>query len=400
MPNQKTTYIKIYQTTAGNRSFIGTAFYDFRSINSKINNGYGDLEFVIPKNFDNFGLDVEIGLKNYEIDIIVYDFQDLKGKVIFSGEITKISRSLGGSESVRIQAVGPIFRLEKTPLKQGNSHIINYNSTTLSSMFKDVIDKYNIINPNNLLSYDSNSIQDTNQNHTIKFNNATCLDALTAIFKATPANFVWFLDVDKKIYLRAISDTPEHFFYFGKDVISIDIDEDKLQITNVLGFWNSKLDIAKEYRNDISIENYGYFWEKKKDDRYSEDGMDDYADRAVTNFGSPNLQIKVKILDSFAGGYNLESVKVGNTCKFLNLQKTSGFAQNMVITSKEDHLDFMVITVSDVRMFTSRELFNLKKSQEQVNYQDGPEFYDLTYSKLLTESGDNLQYQNSDQILI
>lgn len=371
-PRSDSIIAPIYQ-----REYKGIAQYNFDSITSNINNGYGAVSFTLPRKFDDFGLGETTGLDGYEVEIVVYDQNQTSGEILFSGEVVKISRELGNKESVKIVALGPIFRLENTNLVTPlGSHIVTYTSLDLAEMFRQVIRCYNSVQFQNPITFNASSIVNTGVVRTISFNNATCLDALQTIFKATPIDYFWFLDSDKKtVSLKQIPSTPSHFFFMNKDIIQLSIDEDKLQINNSVAFWDGASN-AREYKNRPSINKYGVFSSKKRDGRYATtQGMDNWGNRQVNSYGEPNLQVQIKVLDSSAGGYDLEAIKVGDTCRILNILKTAGLTDNMVITNKEDHLDYAVLTISDAFSYTSRELYALKKDQEQTNYVSGPSTY-------------------------
>jgi hypothetical protein len=360
------------------RTYKGITEYQFRSITSNLNNGYGDVGFSLPKKFDDFGAGVTTGLDGYEADIIVYDQGQLTGQTVFSGEIVTIDREQSDGESVGILGLGPIFRLEKTfLLSAAGSHQVTYTSLDLAEMIRQVLASYNSQQFLSQITYTALSLPNTGIVRTVSFNNATCLDAIQTIFKMSATNSVWYLDVDKVFYLATIASSPKHYFFIGKDIIKNSIKESKLEIINDLAFWDGG-SVAREYKNQASIDTYGLFSERKRDDRYTVTAsMDSYGQRVVATQNTPNLQVEITVLDSSAGGYDLELIKVGDTCKILNVANTSGLSNNMVITKKVDYLDYAVLTIADVSSYTSRELYNLKKDQQLVSYDSGPATYTI-----------------------
>jgi hypothetical protein len=360
------------------RTYKGITEYQFRSITSNLNNGYGDVGFSLPKKFDDFGAGVTTGLDGYEADIIVYDQGQLTGQTVFSGEIVTIDREQSDGESVGILGLGPIFRLEKTfLLSAAGSHQVTYTTLDLAEMIRQVLASYNSQQFLSQITYTALSLPNTGIVRTVSFNNATCLDAIQTIFKMSATNSVWYLGVDKVFYLATIASSPKHYFFIGKDIIKNSIKESKLEIINDLAFWDGG-SVAREYKNQASIDTYGLFSERKRDDRYTVTAsMDSYGQRVVATQNTPNLQVEITVLDSSAGGYDLELIKVGDTCKILNVANTSGLSNNMVITKKVDYLDYAVLTIADVSSYTSRELYNLKKDQQLVSYDSGPATYTI-----------------------
>jgi len=365
------------------RNYKGfTTDYSLNSINSNVNSGYGDLTFDLPRKFDDFGLNSLVGLDGYELDVIVYDTNQITGQILFSGEIIQDNITLAGNEQLSITASAPIWRLESTPLVSASSqYTITYTNTELGAIFRSIIDLYNAQQNFNQIKYTTTSIQNTGISRTINFNNATCLDALKSIYKMTNTDWVWFIDVDRTIYLKQLSSTPNHYFFVGKDIVSIKRKRDKTKIVNNLLFWNGETggaSISRQYRNNASIDSYGILSKKIRDNRYGDNNsINSLGAREVNINANPNVEVEITILDDSAGGYDLETIRIGDTCKILNIGTDTGLGGNMVITSKQDRLDYCVLTISDKETFINRELFNLKKDQEQVNYEDGPSTYTL-----------------------
>ena len=69
--------------------------------------------------------------------------------------------------------------------------------------------------------------------------------------------------------------------------------------------------------------------------------------------------VKARIIDSnLAGGYDIESINVGDTCKFLNVETDSPLSDNGVITSKTYNKDYVDIVVEDTQKYVSRMIVN------------------------------------------
>jgi hypothetical protein len=387
------TYSPIYIAPVYETIYKGINDYEFKSITSNINNGFESVTFSIPKKFDDFGyenpsapaLDTnqqKVGLNGYSCKIVVYDKENPRGVTIFNGEMAKVSRGLSNQEDVTIICVGPIFRLEKTYLEIAGNRNVTFTSLDQAEIMRRIIDSYNGQNPLNPIYYTGTSLPNTGITATLNFNNATCLDAITTAFKQTDYNKIWLLDVDSTFYLKDISTFPDpqdHFFVMGKDIISLKIDEDILNMVNDIAIWDGG-SIAKRFVSPFSIQMYGRLaGDNIRDSRLSSIGIDNLGTRIIsTQAFPPNQQVEIEVLDSEAGGYDLKSIKVGDTCKILNINANSGLSKIMVITKKVDYLDKAKLTISDVSAYTSRELYDLKKQQQQVNYESGPATYTIT----------------------
>lgn len=349
--------------------------YVFSSISSNLNSGYGALDFTLPRKFDVLAGSDPQDLTNYELQVIAYDDEQPLGTTLFSGEVVSSVRSLSGDgESVSYTAISPLERIEKIDLEDTDS-IVTYSAVEIADIFKDIILKCNAKAKQEILKFTSTSLATTGVTLTTTFKNAFIGDALKSVFKATPSNFVWYVDVDRTVYLKAVATTPTHYFYNTKDVSSIVRETDKSKIVNAVKLWDGLASptILQKYINNTSAETYGYRAEAVQDGRYTTTaGALNFGTTFVTKNKEPNDQFTITIIDSSGGGYDIDSIKVGDTFRLLNFDVATNIPTLLVVTSKTDYLDYCTITASDRNQYVSRELYNLKKEQFQVNNSDHP----------------------------
>jgi len=349
--------------------------YAFNSISSNLNSGYGALDFTLPRKFDVLAGSDPQDLTNYQLDVIAYDNEQPLGTTLFSGEVISSTRSLSGDgESVSYTAISPLERIEKIDLEDLDS-VVSYSAVEIADIFKDIILKCNAKAKQEILKYSSTSLATTGITLATTFKNAFVGDALKSVFQATPSNFVWYVDTDRTVYLKAILTTATHYFYNTKDVASIVRETDKSKIVNVLKLWDGEASptVLQKYVNNTSIETYGYRAEAKQDGRYTTTGGAlNYGTKFITDSKNPNDQFTITLIDSAGGGYDIDSVKVGDTFKLLNFGTETNIPDLLVVTSKTDYLDYCTITASDRNEYVSRELYNIKKDQFQVNNTDHP----------------------------
>jgi hypothetical protein len=334
----------------------------------------------LPGKFDDYGLGSLIGLDGYQLRVVAYDNESPTGTTIFKGDSIIIDTQLDSDESVTVTAAGIIERLKNTPLiNASGSYEVTYTAVALETIFKDIIYNYNALNPQNLLSFTASSIGATTKVATMKFNNANCLDALSEVFNNTLSTWVWFIDVDSVVYLKALSTTPDHYFFAGKDVKSISRSFDKTKMKNNILFWNGQAggsSLARRYFNSASIDTYGLHTDQRRDGRFTASAtMDLYGTRDVTLNKLPNDQITFDVVDSAGGGYDIESIKVGDVVKILNVGTAANLPSTLVITTKTNYLEYCTLVCADRETYVARELADLKDNVDKVNYEAGPTTY-------------------------
>jgi len=300
----------------------------------------------LPRKFDVLASSDPQDLTNYQLDVIAYDNEQPLGTTLFSGEVISSTRSLSGDgESVSYTAISPLERIEKIDLEDLDS-VVSYSAVEIADIFKDIILKCNAKAKQEILKYSSTSLATTGVTLTTTFKNAFVGDALKSVFQATPSNFVWYVDTDRTVYLKAILTTATHYFYNTKDVASIVRETDKSKIVNVLKLWDGEASptVLQKYVNNTSIETYGYRAEAKQDGRYTTTaGALNYGTKFITDSKNPNDQFTITLIDSAGGGYDIDSVKVGDTFKLLNFGTETNIPDLLVVTSKTDYLDYCTI---------------------------------------------------------
>lgn len=362
-------YVETYQGFHDN--------FDSSTFLTTLNSGYGDQSFTLPEKFDNViaGITTENGL------VKVYSVSNSSEVLLYVGEIDTISRSAGNNDRTVITSLGVINRIANTPLLDTDgSYNEQYASMDLSDMLKSIIYSYNSQNPILPLNYTSTSIETTGKVQTITFFNSNCLDGIKTIFKATDNDWVWYIDGDSTVYLKQISTTPDYLFTVDKDIVDIQVVEDKNKIINNVLIWNGQTggsSISRRYKNQDSIDTYGLKTTLIRDGRYSASYMDEVGTKIIADNATPNIFVSFILIDSTAGGFAFDELKVGDTFK-INNQSIPNLPELLVISKIENKVDTAVITAQDRFDFVSRELADLKNEQFQANYADAPDNYTLT----------------------
>lgn len=356
--------------------------YTFDSITSVVNNGFGSLTFNVPREFDVLAESDPQNLENYELDVIAYDEEQPEGVILFSGNVLiKDSVLSGSSETVQYTAGGALADLEKLDLTElDGSSIVSYSGQEIADVFKSIIDFANARAGFDVLKYTASSIATTGNTITTTFNNSLVIDALQSVFKSTDSDWVWYIDTDRTVYLKQLSTTADHIFFNNKDLVEITRTEDRTKLVNTLKLWDGEnpATIAREYVNVDSVDKFGTKVKVVRDSRIGNTATADlFGTREVESLAIPNDQLTFKVIDSSGGGYDIDSIKVGDTFQALNLNEEANIPSLMVVTQKVDFLDYAEITASEKETFVDRELAKIKKDQFQVNFSNGVNTYTI-----------------------
>lgn len=124
--------------------------YDFNSIRSYLNAGYGDLSLSIPA---KFGQESNIGVDGYEVEISYHPTPGSQ-KLIYSGEIVVDEQTASAKDKVSIRAISGIGKLANTYFEsETGSYNITYTNTRISDIIDDILASYNSQQPYPKISY-------------------------------------------------------------------------------------------------------------------------------------------------------------------------------------------------------------------------------------------------------
>lgn len=353
--HNKEIYIKTYDTSGNIKGF----FYDFvfSQFTQSLNSGLGELQVTIPRKFDDFGLNDTIA-KDYEIRLIVSDQDGTTTQ--YSGRVDEIVSSVSDKESVTLRCSGYVSELALNLLEgSSNSVRIEYSSQEIGSIIEDLIDKHRTSFSDAVVNYTGTSIGNTSKNITIKFFASYVLDAIKQVLSHADEDWCFYVDVDNNVVLKEISTTPDHYFVLGSDVSRLEIKDTNKQKRTKYLFYNGQTTddpdvILKRYSDGSSDRRF----EIVRDDRITDTTTsDEKGDRFVDTYKNGLQTVRARILDSNLGsGYDIESVSVGDTCKFLNVSTESPLPTNGVITTKTYNKDYIDIVVEDAEQFVARSL--------------------------------------------
>jgi hypothetical protein len=175
--------------------------------------------------------------------------------------------------------------------------------------------------------YSPLSIQDTGTTVSYTFNTDNYQEAVKTVIELCPENWFFRIGADDKIYLEEMESTPSHYFTIGKDIMEYKPEKRFDNIVNTIYFRGADT-LYKKYTNSGSVNTYGTRAISLVDSRVSvEATADTMTDKILDEKNSPEIRVVLKIMDNNgeAGemGYDIESIKVGQTCKIENATSKS-----------------------------------------------------------------------------
>ena len=320
--NHKYYYYKVYQ----NGSYVATwtkEVINEPQFTANINNGPGELLINLGRKFDDFGENVDVTLNN-QIQCYVVDKEAPNGKLLYIGYISGYRPIIKQvSEMVEITVLSYAAELQRMYLRDvaGNT-TITYTNQDISVIFKDLIDKYRA--QGGTLNYSATSIQRTNTIITYTFVTQTikqCLDLLVSI---SPSGWFYRIDPDNTIYFQPKNVFADNMFTLGLNVENVDTFRRVESVVNQILFTGGgSPSLYLKFSNSSSQSAYGLYEQIVVNQKVTDATVaGSIANNILNNLSLPEIRSVFDIVDSNgpgARGYDIESIKVGQTLTIKNL---------------------------------------------------------------------------------
>jgi hypothetical protein len=236
---------------------------------------------------------------------------------------------VGTKETIKVTFLSFWWKLDKMILENGSSTMLTYTSQDPSNILKDILDKF--VAGGGKLDYGSGSVDLTGQALTYIFNTATYQEALLKIIELCPVGWYLRIGADDIVYLKNKSVTPIHTFTLGKDIEMYQPEKRIENIINTVYFvGGGSPNFYKKYSDTGSVATHGVFAVKYVDEQVTTDAVASViANRIINTFKDPEVRVQIKVSDnngeSFKAsqGYDIESIKVGDTCQIKNATSKS-----------------------------------------------------------------------------
>lgn len=341
MALQKQWLIKIYgrDGTTLKKTVVWDTVKSKPTFSCRINGGYGECVLDLTGTsfkFDNFGEGTIIDF-TFIVDIYEADPTNAAtGRRIYRGFISKYEPYIeqGGFEGVRVTCLGLISLLTRDYYGQFTDQV--KSGVDPRAIGESIIDNYNTIFGGSLLSYTSGTSTSTvGTNVSYTFSNMKWFDSLTQVGMLAGTNWWWKIDENGLYWLQAKPSTATHKFTIGLNVNSIQAPKDGEKVINYVRVVRSGGTITN-YSDAPSQAIFGTGGTPtgRNSVLISDSAITDAngADqRGNTELGNFKNAVNSAVI-TVNSKYDLESIKVGQTCKVMHYNKDSTFfGSNLMI---------------------------------------------------------------------
>lgn len=302
---------------------------------SKINSGYGQLKIRVNRKFDDFDEGVAIKSNNI-VRVLEYDTLNPDPRLIYCGIITnyKPYSSSDGDSGVDINVLGIVSMLTFSLFKIGTNFDVTKTSKDPAVIMQEIIDHFNSVYAG--LIFCGGNVDLVGSNVSKTFSRKTWMQANEETLKLVGEDWFWKIEVPEskndivgELYFKQKPSTATHTFTFGKDLDNVSsIKSSEEVINSVTLVYDGGTAVASDA---TSIATYGLREKIYEDKSIVElSTAQKYVDQVIAQ----NKDLKIKTTLKINQNYNLETIKVGETCKILNIKDTQKtFTDNMQIYS-------------------------------------------------------------------
>jgi len=198
----------------------------------------------------------------------------------------------------------------------------------LATTLKDIISQS--ANENSIIDYSPLSLQITGITDSYTFNTNTMLEAIKKIYDMAEEDWQWYIDpATNLLHFKEAPIIEDHTFTKGTSLISLVADKRSNEIYSDILFVGGDPGggiLYKRYTNNTTHENYGRRYLRYYDGRVTvEATADQIADTLLEKHGIPELRVKITVQDNTnnSGGYDIESIKLGDGVRLLNVGETN-----------------------------------------------------------------------------
>ena len=391
---EKQVIINVYNPSG---SFIKSwKNFQFDGFTQEINAGLGECVITLAEVFDYDGTelvegnDVEIRISDKETRSTTPD--TAASRVIYSGYISLIERqSYERSEQIVVHLLGHYTKLALDILKNGTTTTLNTDATTgvgtgaaaaadVGLVMRGIIDRYRAENTNPKINYTTSTIPLVGSDMNYSFEQKTYREAVDKVLGSSASGYYFFVDANGLMTFTSKATTATHKFIFGRHFNRINVQRSLEKMRNFLLVWDGA-SIYNHYQDDNSIAIYG-----RRADRLSDTGILDsttadlIGNKFIAENKDPDVKVVCEILDSNGHdtlGYDIESIKVGDTCSFFGFNSTLAdiFKENMLITRVDYELHKVRLMVELVRSSALDVQYRTNKKVEDIQTSGSPATY-------------------------
>lgn len=264
---------------------------------------------------------------------ILADLGAPNGRRIFTGFISEINSRYGGSETTMVQLTTYGFDLDQysiTTAYNNDVTTVPFNSVDPSDIARTAVDRFVQTSGLEQTTYTERSASSISTTGTVvsyTFRNNTYSEVLDKVLELMPSNWYYRVGLgDNTVYFRERSATPNHYFFLGKHIKSLDLKGSILGVVNHVRFTgggdpalyvDTKETPAPRTRRGLSV---------LADSRVTlSSSADIISEGKVEEGNKAQYRTTVEILSKV---YDIESIEVGETIGFRNFDN---YADSLVL---------------------------------------------------------------------
>lgn len=352
MAQKKAFLVKIYDTDGATliKTLKPSVIKNSPSFTTQINGGLGQCVLDLNLPFDDFGEGTDIDFM-YIVKIYVTDESNPLGRLVYKGFISAYQPYLNEvDQGVKITLLGLVSLLSFAYYKNGTSFTVAHSAVDPSAIMKAIITHFNTVYAGSLIGYDSGgtTVDNVGTNVDYTFTEKKWLDALKDVFKLAGPGWWWTIDKEGQLYLKQKPASATHSFTIAKDIDSITVDKSAETVKNKV-----RVKYGGNTADDddaSSISRFGTREAIVTDDQIQNATA---ANQRAAKEVDDNKVEKIKARIELNIKYDLESIKVGDTCKILNLSSDQAtFNDNMMIVSVAYNFDKASIELEEMTKFS------------------------------------------------
>lgn len=296
---------------------------------SRINGGFGECVLDLAYPFDDFSEGTVVDFMNIvKIYAVVNNAGTQTSTLIYTGFISKYTPYIeSGSEGVRVVCLGLVSLLSFSYYKNGTSFTVTHSSDDPETIGRAIIDHVNSIYTASLLSYTDDTTDPVGTAVSITFNDQKWFDALKKTGELAGAGWWWKIDESGTYWLKAKPSAATHTFTIGKNVVRLTAPKDSEKIVNDIQVRGDG--VTTDDFDSTSQTDYGVRTKIITDSQLKDtNATSQRANKEIEDHKDPTIAAPVEIDSS----YDIESIKVGETCRIRNFRKANTFfSSNMQI---------------------------------------------------------------------
>lgn len=228
---------------------------------------------------------------------------------------------------------------------------IAYNSQDPSNILSAVVDNYNVQGGN--ITY-TGTIDTTSTTVSYTFNTQTILQCINKIIELCPYNWYWYVDyATNLIHLHEKSTTADHTFTLGKDIRLMRIEKRIEDVVNTVYFsggnTGSGENLYLKTQDASSVGQYGLRAKTYSDQRVTLSATaTTISNNIIQSKSTPEIRLNISIADSnvSTGGYDIETIKIGDIINIRNVKGSTGSSLWDVMVWDVDYWDYNLTQIS------------------------------------------------------